>query len=81
MHLGGTEGDAGERWSGETKMKKVTSMRVNMQRQNETDMKMQEEAEEILGGRCKPWIWEGCAPGRNRGHCRVVWPHEMPLVN
>ena len=21
------------------------------------------------------------AAGRNRGHCRVVPPHEMPLVN
>ena len=23
----------------------------------------------------------GGAPGRNRGHCGVVRPHEMPLVN
>ena len=66
MHLGGTEGDAGERWSGETKMKKVTSMRVNMQRQNKTDMKMQEEAEEILGGR----VWG--VGGATLGYGRVV---------
>ena len=55
-----------------TKMKTVTSMRVNMQRQGKTDMKMQEETEEILGGR----VWE-VQPLDMRGLC--TWAEQRAL--